>query len=90
MSGKNYERMVKVDLDGDGTITFSVRLEYYYDPGRTWGDPEMCYPPEMERVDSEIEVIYVFGKEVEDSELFVHILNSIDEDWLIDEAWSEI
>lgn len=90
MSGKNYERVIKVDLNDDNSITFSVRLEYYYDPGRTWGDPEMCYPPEMEEVDSEVTTIYLYGKEVEDTDLFTHILNSIDEGWLIDKAWSEI
>ena len=39
------ETLVPKDCEGL-ELDFDVRSSGYYDPGKTWGLPENCYPPE--------------------------------------------
>jgi hypothetical protein len=32
----------------EGVLRIHFTSSGYYDPGKTWGDPETCYPPEGE------------------------------------------
>lgn len=38
---------LEVESD-DGEITYRIDASGWYDPGRTWGPPDQCYPPEGE------------------------------------------
>lgn len=89
MAGKTYEKTVIVDGDDDQTITFEVGLAWYDDPGRTWGDPEMCYPPEFHKVDEELLEIYVCGVQVH-GEMLTAITEHFDMEWVFEQAWEKI
>lgn len=50
---KNLDKFLKTTgevLEEDSYIYLEVDAEYsgYYDKGRTYGEPEDCYPPEFE------------------------------------------
>jgi len=49
--------------DGDTETIYEIECDVTpYDPGRTWGDPEKCYPPEGGEV--EIVSVKLNGKEI--------------------------
>ena len=90
MAGKEYSKAVMVDSCEDQLIQFEVGLHFYDDPGRSWGDPELAYPPEFHKIDEEILEIYVCGKKVECAEMYEKISNYFDLEWVFEQAWNKV
>jgi hypothetical protein len=59
---ENLKELFPVGDNDDFQVVINFLSEGYYDPGRTYGDPEFCYPPEGEdnrTLDGLIEVHYL-------------------------------
>ena len=66
----------EITIDGvDLVVTYTATP---YDPGQTWGPPEVCYPPEGGEV--EVELVRVRGSEADISHLLgLDTLKAIEE-----------
>ena len=62
--GENLKELFSLNdqSNGDFQVVINFLSEGYYDPGRIYGDPEFCYPPEGEddrSLDGLIEIHYM-------------------------------
>ena len=80
-----------VDLGETVTLEVDFESRGYYDPGRTYGDPYNCYPPEGEDERTLVDLWFeVNGKRVRvprslEQKIFDHFLERISEVQLRDE-----
>ena len=79
-----------VELDG---CTYDVYVEAtahgYYDPGRTYGPPENCYPPEgeMDILSLKSSVMDSDGQEITDPVEIQRVLDALPEGLIDDALW---
>lgn len=61
MAGKWTTEEFQVELDN---VIFDIKVDVYYDSGRTYGPPEDCYPPELDFDDWEITRVTIGDQEL--------------------------